>query len=330
VRSTINKHLMPVFGDLKPDQVTTDLLNKYRDDRTAMGASQVSINRELVYLRCSLKMGADATPPKVDRVKIPTFPFDVKAEKMAKRTGTISSEVYEKIMSALPPYMKAVWITANMTGFRSKEIRYIRPEQVDLDKGVIRLREGETKNGEPRSMPIDGEAKTVLIEWKRWSDEHYPNYVETFFHKNGKPISTWMNDWYATLEKVGLRVALKNPDGSPVRSEKGHQRYKTLVKFHDTRRTVVTMLNDSGLRGEDIRKGTGHSEAMNRRYDQSVAVEKIRAVMYGTATPAPMSAPAPCVRNWKAELKELKEVFDSGVLPEDEYRTAVSKVMASR
>jgi hypothetical protein len=47
VRSQM-KHLKP-FYDLKPDEITTDRLVAYRDERIGAGASVVTVNRELGY-----------------------------------------------------------------------------------------------------------------------------------------------------------------------------------------------------------------------------------------------------------------------------------------
>jgi integrase len=305
VRSTINKHLLPHFGNLKPEEVTTDLLNRHRDQRVAGGAAIVSVNRELVYFRCAMKLGAEAVPCKVPG-RIPKFPIDAKAEKLAVKKGTITDEHYRLILAELPMYMKAIWVTAIHTGFRSKEIRWIRKDQVDLEKGVIRLEMGHTKNGEPREMPIDGEAKQILIEWKRWTNEHYPD-VEFFFHRDGKKIDTWMNSWYGTLEKLGL---------------------KGKVRFHDTRRTVVTKLeSDPLLKSENIRKGTGHSPAMSRRYDQSSATEEIRRSLY-TGTEA--TAPAAPVSDWRVELRELKALLDERILTSEEFENEKQRVLANR
>jgi hypothetical protein len=86
----------------------------------------------------------------------------------------------------------------------------------------------------------------------------------------------------------------------------------------------------------------GHvTEAMSDRYNTgSVAhVKRIRAAFGAKPTqdtsevvstqPAPSKTP-PAAFDWKAELRDLKEAFDAGLLPEDLYKTEVTAVMRKR
>jgi len=159
---TINGQLLKPFGNLKPEQVTTVTLASYRDNRKDAGASVVSINRELGYLRTALRMGTRTTPRKVNPLLIPSFTdfINVKAEKQAKRKGIITADRCEKLLNESAPHLRAIFSTVMYTGIRSKELKFIRPEQVSFEDSYIQLRAGETKNSEPRKVGIKKTVKS--------------------------------------------------------------------------------------------------------------------------------------------------------------------------
>ena len=117
---------------------------------------------------------------------------------------------------------------------------------------------------------------------------------------------------------------------------KKHAVWKNVVKFHDARRAMNTLLADDGVSEEDRMSQSRHSNnKQNRKYNQSkAAADRVRIAQNKILRlegrePAP-AAPSGANGRWKAELKELKETFESGLLPEDLYRAAVQRVMASR
>jgi len=306
--SAINKHLVPVFAQLKPEEVTTPLLNKYVDDRMKTGASRVSVNRELGSLRRSMKLGAEATPRKVNPILIPKFPIDVKAEKLAARTGTIDSDTYDKLYVASAPHFRPILTTVLFTGVRSKEIKFIRPEQVDFQNEVIHLRKGETKEGDARTVPMNDLVKAELLKWAETTKREHPS-AKWFFHFEGQQILSFAKAWQAAVKRSGVKG----------------------VRFHDSRRTVVTTLMDAGVQMADIRKVTGHKSNVIHQYDQSTkgSMERVKTVqnaLLGKTVKVEGSGS----KDVKAALAELKELLDGGLLPKDIYKAEVAKVMTSR
>lgn len=338
----INKHLMPAFGGLKPEEVTSDRLNAYKEKRQEQDASVTTINSEFRLLKAAIRRGTKTTPKKVHPLHVPDFSelINHKAEAKAARKGTISEAQYDLIMQHAPEHLRAVFVTVLYTGIRQKEIRFVRKENVDLgDAPSIRLLAGETKDGEERVCGVNERVKEVLLAWRAYTREHFPR-CKYFFHLNGEQLGSFATAWNATLRRAGLRVKVLNPNGTVkrVRGKNGQlvTVWKNLVKFHDTRRTVVTDLDVLGLQEKDIMSQTGHKTvAMSRRYNQSKqAAERVRkaqneALGFGGGEAVPV-APVASVRDWKAELRDLKETFEAGLLPEDLYRAEVQKVMAGR
>lgn len=326
--SRINANLRPAFGELKPEDLTDEVLNAYRLQRLEK-VSVVSVNSEFRLLRAALRRGIKATPRKVNPFHIPaSWPIDEKAEAMAANTGTITDEQYQRLLAELADHMKPVFAVAQYTGARAKELKFVRRTQVDFAKRIIMLKIGETKSGEPRALPLNDHVYDILKSWDDRTQVEYPS-CEWLFHYNGKQMGTWRTAWDAAVRRAGLQTVFKVA---------GKRVTKKLVTFHDTRRTMVTSLE--GMAERHIQKVSGHKTvSMVRRYDQTDAAELVRQVQNeklaaksgeGKAPLPVAEAPVASGSDWKAELRDLKDMLDAGLLPEDIYRAEVAKVMASR
>ncbi len=121
--------------------------------------------------RSCLSQRAQAPPPKV--LVLPQFPIVAETN---IRKGFLSDEQYDSLRDELPAELKALFVTGYITGCAggrsppSSGRRSIsRPALITLDKG-------ETKNDEPRSVPIlDGDMRDLLLAAKKERDEQWPH-----------------------------------------------------------------------------------------------------------------------------------------------------------
>ncbi len=352
--SLIKCHLSEL-ANLKPEQITSDRISGMEDRKTEEGYSLATINGIKRTLNAVLSLGRKTfvmangrRVPKVDRNIVFDIAIDTKAEERLARTGTVPDDAYEKLMAVLPDWFQAFFAAAMHTGMRPKEIRAIRPEQMDWEAKMIHLRTGETKNGEARVVPMSDELYTILRDWDAQTKREFPGVrPATFFHKNGKRVPGYRMAWERALIKTGYAVPVLNPDGTPKmaiswqKTRRGkpvtpyqlrRKIWKHTILFYDARRTLVTKLDQLGLQEKDIMRAAGHKTSkMSRRYNQSKESAKLmQAAVNGTATVPTPSVPVKVVVGWKAELKELKEAFEDGLLPEDLYKIEAAKVMAAR
>jgi len=237
----IEKSIRPFFGKIKAQRLTTDLMDKYREKRKGEGRSDATANRELSILRTSFHNARKRTPPKV--LVVPYFPIVAETN---IRKGFLSDEQYDKLRDELPAELKALFITGYITGLRRGEITAIQWPQVDFEAGLITLDKGETKNDEPRSVPIlDGDMRDLLVAAKKERDEKWPQ-SPWVFSRNGERILDFRWAWDEACKRAGV------PD----------------LNFHDLRRTAVRNMRRAGIPQVIRMKISGHkTDSMERRYN---------------------------------------------------------------
>lgn len=237
----IEKNIRPFFGNLKAQRLTTDHMDRYREKRKAEGRSDATVNRELSILRTSFHNARKRTPPKV--LIVPYFPIVAETN---IRKGFVGDDQYEKLRDELPQELKALFVTGYITGLRRGEITAIQWPQVDFEAGLITLEKGETKNDEPRSVPIlDGDMRDLLTAAKKERDEKWPA-SPWVFSRGGERIIDFRWAWDEACKRAGV------PD----------------LNFHDLRRTAVRNMRRAGIPQVIRMKISGHkTDSMERRYN---------------------------------------------------------------
>jgi integrase len=337
VASSCSKHIRPFFGGMKAAALTTDDLNKYRDMRIAQYRKQgkpegswiVAINREFAYLRAAFRMGTRATPKKVS--SYPHFPVDAKGERLRARKGVVTQEQFSQLMAAAADHLKPVLPLVTYGGIRAKEVKFIRREQVDWEHGVIHLRDGETKEGLGRDVPIVDVAVEPLRKWMDYSAEFFPG-CPWVFNYLGKRVTTWKTAWNAACRRSGLVTPVVGTDGKPKMDKRGKPLMRNLVKFHDTRRTAITIQGRAGVTEADSQRVTGHGTVeVHRRYDQDKDAamrtrDAVNAYMSGKAHSEPQPDAAPSDALAGLTFKELAQYRKDGLLTEEEFATAKARI----
>jgi integrase len=161
------------------------------------------------------------------------------------RQGFLTDELFERLVQELPSYLKPLTVVAYNTGIRLGELLTIRWEQVDFEGGLIRLKSGETKTGSPRTVPMMGAMRDVLVRAKEERDQFWPDCVWVF-QRLGERIREFRFAWDSACERAGLPELL----------------------FHDLRRSAARNLSRAGTPERVIMAITGHkTRAMFDRYN---------------------------------------------------------------
>ena len=190
-------------------------------DVLVKGAANATINRELAALKRMLNLGAQQTPPKVDRV-----PFIPMLKENNTRKGFFEHGEFLALRDALPDYLKGFATFGYHTGWRVSEIADLTWAQVDRDQGIVRLEVGETKNDEARTVYMDDELKAVITkQWEiRKRNEMLLPYVFLNEHGTDK-VKRFDKAWKTACKNAGIGIRF----------------------FHDFRRTAVRNMVRSGI-----------------------------------------------------------------------------------
>jgi len=161
------------------------------------------------------------------------------------RKGFLEHTAYTRLRDELPEYLRALFVVAYHTGARRGELTRIQWPQVDFTANRITLNPGETKNDEPRTLPIYGEMREWLLMAKEARDLNFPA-CPWVFHENGRRIQTFRRAWASACERAKLPGLL----------------------FHDLRRSAVRNMVRAGIPEKVAMAISGHkSQSVFQRYN---------------------------------------------------------------
>lgn len=231
VKTRLDARLVPELGGSRVSRLTSHDLTRYVERRRRDGAANGTINRELSLLRLGLNLGRRTDPPLVVRtLHVPMLP------EAGAREGFLEQDQYCALMGELPDAVRGLTAVAYHTGARRGELLAIRWEQVDLDAGVIRLSERQTKGKVPRVLPIWGE----MARYLRRPDGAFDS--DRVFA--GADLDC-RRSWASACKRAGVPGLL----------------------FHDLRRSAVRNMERAGVPRSVAMAISGHkTESVYRRY----------------------------------------------------------------
>ena len=168
-------------------------------------------------------------------------------------------------MQHLPRHAKAIFATGFYTGMRRGEIASLTWSKVDMNKRLIKLEASDTKDNEPRIIPICDRLYEILREIPRAiHDDHV-------FMFKGKPVKELKKSLRTACKAAGIIYGRFEKDG---------------FIFHDLRHSFNTYMRKAGVPESVIMEVTGHStREMFDRYnridedDTRKAIEQMQAFL---------------------------------------------------
>ncbi len=144
------RHLVRLLGaDVSVSHVTRQACQEYRAARLKEGASDHSIYKEAVVLRLALaESGIEGVVPK----------FSANYKPVERH---LSIEQFGALLAALPAKRRLWVILAAMLGGRDSEVIGLRWEDVDLERGMVRIR-GTKTAGSDRKAHIPPPVRAAL------------------------------------------------------------------------------------------------------------------------------------------------------------------------
>jgi integrase len=249
LRLRIAKHLEPFFGPYRLTEIRPHRVRDFIARRQASGASNATINRDLITLKRMLALA-------VQEGTLVTKPYIPLLQEHNVRQGFFEVEQFQQITEHLPPEMRGIARFAWVTGWRTpSEILPLEWRQVDFRAGEVRLDAGTTKNGEGRVFPFTLALRQVLEAQRQ---------IAAALRAQGVPARYVF--CYARGRKAGHRIsesayihrwwAARAAAGCPTRIP------------HDCRRTAVRNLVRAGVPERVAMQLTGHkTRAIFERYN---------------------------------------------------------------
>lgn len=247
-RHFINKYILPSFGSKKVDSITKAQLLQFRSDLTkAPGRnngklSNKTVNRIMLIVSGILNEAAD-------RFEFTPASKGIKKLKLQhKEIHPLSLVEVQKFIANIGDDWKCYFTTRFFTGLRTGEIHALRWKNVDLQSGVIHVKEGvalgelsELKNLRSyRQVQLPALVLDALTQYKKSlaskSELVFPNSKGSFLDANNVSRRVWK----PALKKLGMEER----------------------RLYETRHTTATFWLASGENPEWIAKQMGHSNTV--------------------------------------------------------------------
>jgi len=244
----IKANLEPFFGDMHLKDITPLKIERYRAERLKGTITKSTVNREITIMKRMFNLAIDWNFADVNPVlKVKLF-----SEKDTQKERILTEEEEEKLLKAVPDYLRPIIIAALNTGMRRGEILNLRWRQVDMKNRQIRVE--QTKSGKTRTIPINDALFQELQYEKALSGNSeyvFPN------PKTGLPYTDVKKSFKKACSDVGIDD----------------------LRFHDLRHTFATRLLASGVDIVTVRDLLGHfSVRITQRYTHSNQDQKREAV----------------------------------------------------
>jgi integrase len=138
----------PILGHVRLDAITAERVETSKEKRRDMGRSNVTINRELAFLKHFFTMAMRWKQATSNPVK------EVSMLKEGKRTRYLTEKEHSRLLEGCPRHLKQLVIAAIHTGCRPEELLSLTWGNVDFDHQVVTVQWSYTKRrtqGDQRS-----------------------------------------------------------------------------------------------------------------------------------------------------------------------------------
>jgi integrase len=233
---SIKSHLQrarDAFGHYRAILLTPKHVDSFIEAELDSGRAPATINR------CTQLVG-QAYNLALRRKELNTKPYIRKLPERNARQGFFEHDEYERVITHLPEYLKDACRFAYLSGWRRGEVFTLEWTDVDQRARVIRLRPEESKNGQGRTLALEGDLWTIIE--RRWSQRTVTRNNKTavisryVFHHDGHAIIDIKKAWAKACTAAGVGPRL----------------------FHDFRRTAIRNMVRAGVPETVAMKISGH------------------------------------------------------------------------
>ncbi|MCP4373212.1 MAG: tyrosine-type recombinase/integrase [Deltaproteobacteria bacterium] len=238
--STSLGHLVPYFGTSDLLSISPKMISRYKIVRKEEGAKPASINIELAMLTKAFNLAAKEW----EWLKENPASKVAKEKENNERDRWLTVDEEKRLLANSPEWLKEIIVFALNTGLRRTELLSLEWSRVDLERRTILL--VKTKNGKPRTIPLNQNALSVLKKKSDGKVRSLKNdYVFTSSEGTKIKFGRLARDFNKAIRKAGIEA----------------------FTFHSLRHTFCTRLAQEGIDLYKIAKLAGHKDIkMTQRY----------------------------------------------------------------
>jgi integrase len=226
------------LGPLALDVVTSDVLRAWKG-RLSVRHKPATVYRYMMFLGAALRYGVECGWLLEDPLRRIRKPSPGRGH-VRFLTTTERQRLLLACRMSRQALLYPVVVLALATGGRKEELRLLRWPEVDFGQGVVRFL--KTKTHEPRSVPLLGEARTLL---EQLAQRRRPSDMYVFARPDGRQPVEIDSAWRTARTLADL----KN------------------FRFHDLRHTFASYCAMSGASLREIADVLGHAKiAMTMTY----------------------------------------------------------------
>ena len=223
-------HLNAFFGDKRLKDLTPDDAAHYKNHRADDGKSAKTSNAELACLRSICRKAL--TDGKIEAYPLGTRKLLQKTKAYKPRILT-EDEARRLVAAAHPGQLQPAVVIWLNTGLRHRELLKLRREDVDFKERLITVIAENSKNGKPRTIPVNEAVAEILAA--------RPGVVNLFENPTtGKPLRSLIKPFQTAVAKAEIKGRLR---------------------IHDLRHTYATWQIKAGVDVKTLSELLGHSDA---------------------------------------------------------------------
>jgi integrase len=259
----LRRHLVPVFGKLRLDQIDARGIERYKAAKLTGTATEKplmakSINNHLAVLQKMFALAVEwqllGQAPPVKWLKAPAPEFDF-----------LTFEEAERLIAAADEEWRPMIVVGLRAGLRQGELLALRWEDVDLIAGRLMVRQavargvvGTPKSGKGREVPLSKGAVQALKAHRHLRGEL------VFCDQDGKMLAPSVCVWplWRACKRAGIRR----------------------VRWHVLRHTFASHL---AMRGVPLKVGAGAARPRDDGHDDALCAPRARRPSAGGGQPGP-------------------------------------------
>ena len=248
------RHLRPVFGGRRLSEIDTVTIRSYIRQRRSDGAAASTINKEIGVFSSAISYAQKErgwrvlNPVKGIRLKEPAG--RVRWLTNAESQALIEAASDDPRARHLPDFITL----ALHTGMRKGELLGLEWCRVDLQRNLVYLEAEHTKTKRRRSIPINADARSALLNRARHRADQCPDSPWVFCHRGGQRIQ----DVKTSFATACRRAAIAN------------------FRIHDLRHTCAAWLVQAGTPLDRVRDLLGHTSITTTEIYAHLSPDNVR------------------------------------------------------